>query len=377
MTETLAYRPNVCPICLVCLVCAKSYSKECACPYAEIYWNKRRDGYQLDFCKNPLTQAAATIKKIKFDKEFVRWFHSNYASNFEVPPNLNYINICRECNKKYKKKENLNLQKPLIETELEETIDLTIDVTSNIQEYKEIKTLPKKKVIKYISLVCFNQFEQPRKKLDGAIPIPIDLNMLTSFEELEKEIFSCEFPKSWKELELDLICYQLSSAPKSDHFNLKTNDAIQAFIEEAKKRKTVQLCIYQKKISKKNKLTYGGSVVNDNELQLSKKIRGCLISDEGQHLKLTGEMITIWARAIITKIDCVDEKNLLQIPAFNKSNYRFPNSNQSDKNYKDPEITENFIKENEYQKLKTIMIHTKKLSPFMSNIHVTDNMTFE
>ncbi|CAG8555517.1 16660_t:CDS:2 [Gigaspora rosea] len=104
MTETLAYRPNVCPICLVCLVCAKSYSKECACPYAEIYWNKRRDGYQLDFCKNPLTQAAATIKKIKFDKEFVRWFHSNYASNFEVPPNLNYINICRECNKKYKKK---------------------------------------------------------------------------------------------------------------------------------------------------------------------------------------------------------------------------------------------------------------------------------
>ncbi|RIB04659.1 hypothetical protein C2G38_2048249 [Gigaspora rosea] len=75
-----------------------------------------------------------------------RWFHSNYASNFEVPPNLNYINICRECNKKYKKKENLNLQKPLIETELEETIDLTIDVTSNIQEYKEIKTLPKKKL---------------------------------------------------------------------------------------------------------------------------------------------------------------------------------------------------------------------------------------
>ncbi|CAG8805953.1 1951_t:CDS:2, partial [Racocetra persica] len=84
---------------------------------------------------------AATIRKKKLDKEFVKWFRSNYASNFEVPPDLNYINICRGCNK------NLNLQKPSIEEESVEAIDLTIDITSHIQEHEEIKPLPKKKSI--------------------------------------------------------------------------------------------------------------------------------------------------------------------------------------------------------------------------------------
>ncbi|CAG8817364.1 33228_t:CDS:2, partial [Racocetra persica] len=106
-------------------------------------------------------QAAATIRKKKLDKEFVKWFHSNYASNFEVLPDLNYVNICHGCNNKYTKKKDLTLQESLIETESEEVIDLTTDIISNVQEHKKIKPLSNKKF-----RICFNQFKQPRKKLD-------------------------------------------------------------------------------------------------------------------------------------------------------------------------------------------------------------------
>jgi len=30
-------------------------------------------------------------------------------------------------------------------------------------------------------------------------------------------------------------------------------------------------------------------------------VQGCLIAEDGRHLKLNSEMITIWARAIVSK----------------------------------------------------------------------------
>lgn len=47
----------------------------------------------------------------------------------------------------------------------------------------------------FISLVCFNQFKQPRKKLDGALPIPFNLDEISNFGNIEEEILSRPRPK--------------------------------------------------------------------------------------------------------------------------------------------------------------------------------------
>ena len=51
--------------------------------------------------------------------------------------------------------------------------------------------------LEYITLVCFDKFKQPRKKLDRAIDIPYDLNNLSSFGQIEEEILSRNLPKEW------------------------------------------------------------------------------------------------------------------------------------------------------------------------------------
>jgi hypothetical protein len=68
--------------------------------------------------------------------------------------------------------------------------------------------------------------------------------------------------KEWRKIELGLICYQKSSNSKADHFNLKSSDAIVAFVAECKKNKKVQLCVYSAKREKN--AVYGSSVIEDD-----------------------------------------------------------------------------------------------------------------
>src|ERR1043166_3349900 len=88
----------------------------------------------------------------------------------------------------------------------------------------------------YITLICYDKFKQPHKKLDGAIDIPYDLNNLATFGQIEEEILSHNLPKKWGKIKLGLICYQKSSSSKADHFILKSNDDIAAFVMKCKKK---------------------------------------------------------------------------------------------------------------------------------------------
>ena len=73
------------------------------------------------------------------------------------------------------------------------------------------------------------------------------------------------------EIKIGLICYQKSSNAKADHFNLKSSDAIMAFIEECKRKKNIQLCVsYSVKQDKRKQIVYGSSVMgNDNDIEES------------------------------------------------------------------------------------------------------------
>lgn len=131
----------------------------------------------------------------------------------------------------------------------------------------------------YIPLVCFDKLKQPRKKLDGAIDIPYDLNNLTTFGQIEEGILSRNLPKEWEKIELGLICYQKSSNPKADHFNLKLSDSIVAFIAEWRKNKKTQLCVYSERKHKGKEIVYGSSVTEEDGIEepVSKKLRVSII----------------------------------------------------------------------------------------------------
>ncbi|CAG8444744.1 2800_t:CDS:2 [Dentiscutata heterogama] len=70
-----------------------------------------------------------------------------------------------------------------------------------------------------------------------------------------EEILSCTLPEQWEKIKLDRICYQISNTSKADHYDLKADSAIAAFIAEIKYRKSIQLCIYQEssKFNRANK----------------------------------------------------------------------------------------------------------------------------
>jgi hypothetical protein len=85
---------------------------------------------------------------------------------------------------------------------------------------------------------------------------------------------SCKLPAEWGEIELGLICYQKSSSAKADHFDLKSNGAIAAFVAECKKKRNIQLCVYSAKQAKRKQIVCGSSVIEDDiEESSSKKIR--------------------------------------------------------------------------------------------------------
>lgn len=122
--------------------------------------------------------------------------------------------------------------------------------------------------LEYITLVCFDKFKQPRKKLDGAIDIPYCLDDLTTFGHVEEEILSRNLPKEWGNIEIGLICYQKSSSPKADHFNLRESGAIAAFVSECKKKKNIQLCVYSTKQVKRKQIV-GSTITDDDDIEES------------------------------------------------------------------------------------------------------------
>ena len=89
---------------------------------------------------------------------------------------------------------------------------------------------------------------------------------MNSFGQIEEAILSKELPKTWGKIEIGFYSYQLSKGIGADHFNLKSKESILAFVDEAKRRKNVQLSVYQeKKITKRKAITYGSSVIDADD----------------------------------------------------------------------------------------------------------------
>jgi len=99
------------------------------------------------------------------------------------------------------------------------------------------------------------------------------LDDLNTFGQIEEEILSCDLPKEWEQIEIGLICYQKTTNAKADHFNLKSNSAINAFITECKKKKSIKLCVYSANQTKRKQIVCGSSIVDDDiEEPVQKKI---------------------------------------------------------------------------------------------------------
>ncbi len=97
---------------------------------------------------------------------------------------------------------------------------------------------------------------------------------LNTFGQIEEEILSCDLSKKWGQIEISLICYQKTTNAKADHFNLKSNSAINAFVTECKKIKSIQLCVYSANQTKRKQIVCGSSVIDDDiEEPVQKKIR--------------------------------------------------------------------------------------------------------
>jgi hypothetical protein len=96
----LVYRPNSCPICLKCIECNEFYGSSCACESREIYWNKKSEGYCVDFRHKALIDTPQN-KKLKLDPIFVIWFFENISSQIEILENQNDVNVCHKCVNKF------------------------------------------------------------------------------------------------------------------------------------------------------------------------------------------------------------------------------------------------------------------------------------
>ncbi len=101
--------------------------------------------------------------------------------------------------------------------------------------------------------MCFNQFQQPCKKLDDALSILFNLDENSDFENIEKEIHSKQYSILWEKIKMGLICYQLSSTFKADHFEINSPDIVLAFILTVKNKKTFSYIFIKKSQFKKNK----------------------------------------------------------------------------------------------------------------------------
>ncbi|CAG8796718.1 1788_t:CDS:1, partial [Gigaspora margarita] len=87
--------------------------------------------------------------------------------------------------------------------------------------------------------------EKPHKKLDGALAIPFNSVNIMTFGNIKEEILSCTLPKQWETIEHGHICYQISNTSTANHYNLKSDGAVKAFVAKIKHKKNLQLCVYQ------------------------------------------------------------------------------------------------------------------------------------
>ncbi|RIB29270.1 hypothetical protein C2G38_1199168 [Gigaspora rosea] len=342
--STLSFRLNACPICLVCLICTETYGENCSCQQKDLNKkHKKGSDYMISFHNKYFTRIGANKKKVRYEPEFIDWIKNN-VSQIIIPNNQDFINICQSCIENYNQrnqsqKENQNESND----ESIETIDLTtkeplahssiinLSEMANLSEVaidesklsdlsevtatqSEILT-PIEQAKTFITLVCFDRFEKPHKKLDGALAIPYDLDSVKSFGDVEENILSRTLPEQWGRIKLGHICYQTSKTMKADHYDLKSDGAIIAFISEIKCKKNLQLCVYQEndeitRASKRirtletesdtmNTLNNIKKKLYDNLPSCDIHVQGCLISDNGKHLKLDGDLITLWARAIV------------------------------------------------------------------------------
>src|SRR4051794_5701396 len=94
----LDYRSNSCPICLICLECEALYRSSCICKSKEMCWNKKSEGYCIDFCHKVLINS---YKKSKLDPIFVTWFFENISSQINISKDQNDVNVCHKCINKY------------------------------------------------------------------------------------------------------------------------------------------------------------------------------------------------------------------------------------------------------------------------------------
>ena len=102
------------------------------------------------------------------------------------------------------------------------------------------------------------------------------MDEIQTFGQIDEEILSKELPKSWGKIEIGSYSYQLSRGVGADHFSLKSKETILAFVDEAKRRKNVQLSVYQEKTTKRKAITYGSSVVDTNNSTVSIHIYYCI-----------------------------------------------------------------------------------------------------
>ncbi|CAG8743486.1 44991_t:CDS:2 [Gigaspora margarita] len=204
----------------------------------------------------------------------------------------------------------------------------------------------------FIMLVCYNKFEKSHKKLDSALAIPFN---------------------------------PISNTSMANHYDLKSDSAVKAFVAEIKHKKNLQLCIYQEPKNKNicyeesnqpnkriciletdsNTIATLNTIkknIYDNLLACPIHIQGCLILKDGWHLKLDRDAISLWACAIFTQMNDVDEKTP---PKNIITSLEIASSPKPVSSSKPASI------------LQSITVHTKKKSPFKANIHITKDMTFQ
>ncbi|RIB04004.1 hypothetical protein C2G38_2223521 [Gigaspora rosea] len=180
--------------------------------------------------------SCANIKKVKYEHEFVDWI--NNKSRVIIQSDQNFINICRECMKNYDER-NQNQNKVNESNESIKTVDLTIkdlldclseanslelpdlseviaivveseignakkpeSKTSNTKDSQNSELSVKEPNTIFITLVCYNRFEKPHRKLDGALAILYDLDNIKNFGNIEEEILSRTLHEKWRKIEL-------------------------------------------------------------------------------------------------------------------------------------------------------------------------------
>ena len=101
------------------------------------------------------------------------------------------------------------------------------------------------------------------------------MDELNTFGQIEEEILSRKLPTEWGKIDLGFICYQKSTSTKADHYDLKSDGAIAAFVTECKKKKNTQLCVYSTKHNKRKQIVCRSSVTENDSAEESvpKKIR--------------------------------------------------------------------------------------------------------